>query len=174
MEQDNAEAKQVGDQRQSSQKGEKGEPGIPKLSDTKKLIEFMESHYDEFVARVQSFDEFYHAIYELIEMFCEERGQLQYRIPEKRILEEAYNKHHTSEGEVKKEEFVAMSKEVIKVESFTSGKATVEFAMFLFGAPACAFLAKRILPGLGWLSDDVVIPLATSGSVAYLIKSKRL
>jgi uridine phosphorylase len=57
----------VGHQRQSSQKGEKGEPGIPKLSDTKKLIEFMESHYDEFVARVQSFDEFYHAIYELIE-----------------------------------------------------------------------------------------------------------
>ena len=56
-----------GDQSQSSAKGEKAEPGIPKPSDTKKLIEFMESHYDEFVARVQSFDEFYHAIFELIE-----------------------------------------------------------------------------------------------------------
>ncbi|RLN22623.1 uncharacterized protein C2845_PM07G35190 [Panicum miliaceum] len=33
---------------------------------------------------------------------------------------------------------------------------------------------NRILPRLGWLSDDVVIPLATSGSVAYLIKSKML
>ena len=83
-------------------------------------------------------------------------------------------KHPTSEGVVKKEELVAMNKEVVKVESFSLGKATVEFAMFLFGGPACAFLAKRILPGLGWLSDDVVIPLATSGSVAYLIKSKRL
>ncbi|TKW18916.1 hypothetical protein SEVIR_5G463900v4 [Setaria viridis] len=174
MEQDNAEAKQVGQQSQSSQKGEKAEPESPKLSDTKKLIEFMESHYDEFVARAQTFDEFYHAIFELIEMFCEERGQLQYRIPEKRILEDAYKKHHRSEGELKKDEFVEISKEVLKMESFTFGKATMEFAMFLFGAPACAFLAKRILPGLGWLSDDIVIPLATSGSVAYLIKSKRL
>lgn len=83
-------------------------------------------------------------------------------------------KHHRSEGELKKDEFVEISKEVLKMESFTFGKATMEFAMFLFGAPACAFLAKRILPGLGWLSDDIVIPLATSGSVAYLIKSKRL
>lgn len=57
----------VGDQSQSSQKGKNAEPESPKLSDTKKLIEFMESHYDEFVARVQTFDEFYHAIFELIE-----------------------------------------------------------------------------------------------------------
>ncbi|CAO1940983.1 unnamed protein product [Urochloa humidicola] len=174
MEQHNAQAKQVGEQSPISQKGEKAKPETPKLSDTKKLIEFMESHYDEYVTRVQSFDEFYHAIFELIEMFCEERGQLQYRIAEKKILQEAYMKHHRSEGEVTKEEFVEMSKEVLKVESFTFGKATVELGMFLFGAPACAFLAKRILPGLGWLSDDIVIPLATSGSVAYLIKSKRL
>ncbi|CAO2181698.1 unnamed protein product [Urochloa humidicola] len=174
MEQDNAVAKQVGEQSLIPQKGKKAKPESPKLSDTKKLIEFMESRYDEYVGRVQSFDEFYHAIFELIEMFCEERGQLQYRIPEKKILQEAYMKHHRSEGELTKEEFVEMSKEVVKVESFTFGKATVEFAMFLFGAPACAFLAKRILPGLGWLSDDIVIPLATSGSVAYLIKSKRL
>ncbi|XP_035817280.1 uncharacterized protein [Zea mays] len=51
----------------------------------------MEDHYDDVVARVQSFDEFYHAIFELIEMFCEERGQLQYRLAEKKALEEAYN-----------------------------------------------------------------------------------
>ncbi|OEL34081.1 hypothetical protein BAE44_0004892 [Dichanthelium oligosanthes] len=163
----------------SSQKGEKAELASPKLDDTEKLIEFMGSHYDDVVARVQSFDEFYHAIFELIElflfrMFYEERGHLQYRIPEKRILQDAYSKHHKSEGELKKEEFVEISKEVLKVESFTFGKATIELGMFLFGVPACAFLAKRILPGLGWLSDDIVIPLATSGSVAYLIKSKRL
>ncbi|KAF8642117.1 hypothetical protein HU200_067376 [Digitaria exilis] len=171
MEQDNAEAKQVGDERQSSQKAE---PESPKHSDTKKLVEFMESHYDEFVAGAQTFDDFYHAIFELIEKFCEERGQFQYRIPKKRDLEEAYSKHHKSEGDVSKEEFVEMGKEVFKVESFTFGKATVELGMFLFGLPACAWMAKRVLPGLGWLSDDVVIPLATSGSVAYLIKSKRL
>jgi hypothetical protein len=83
-------------------------------------------------------------------------------------------KHHKTEGDVKKEEFVAMSREVLGVKSFSVGKAAVEVAMFLFGAPVCAVVAKRVLPGLGWLSDDVVIPLATSGSVAYLIKTKRL
>ncbi|KAL5656205.1 hypothetical protein ACJX0J_035524, partial [Zea mays] len=107
-------------------------------------------------------------------MFCEERGQLQYRLAEKKALEEAYNKHHRSDGKVTKEEFEAMSREVVKAGSFRVGKASLELGALLFGAPACALLAKRILPGLGWLSDDVVVPLATSGSVAYLIKSKRL
>ena len=58
-----------GDQSQRSLKGEKAaEPESPKLRDTKKLIEFMESHYDEFVARVQS----YHAIFQLMHRvsFC--------------------------------------------------------------------------------------------------------
>jgi len=36
-------------------------------SDAEKLIAFMEDHYDDVVARVESFDEFYHAIFELIE-----------------------------------------------------------------------------------------------------------
>jgi hypothetical protein len=83
-------------------------------------------------------------------------------------------KHHRSDGKVTKEEFEAMSREVVKAGSFRVGKASLELGALLFGAPACALLAKRILPGLGWLSDDVVVPLATSGSVAYLIKSKRL
>ncbi|KAL6616720.1 hypothetical protein ACP70R_038990 [Stipagrostis hirtigluma subsp. patula] len=174
MEQDTTQAKPVGNQSQTTQNGEKVESKVPKPGDAKKLIQFMEDHYEEFVSRVQSFDEFYHAIFELIEMFCEERGQFQYKIPEKQTLRNAYDKHHRSEGELKREEFVAISKEVIGRSSFTFGKAAVEFAMLLFGAPVCAVLAKRALPGLGWLSDDVVIPLATSGSVAYLIKSKRL
>ncbi|KAL6853908.1 hypothetical protein ACP4OV_019937 [Aristida adscensionis] len=164
----------VGDQSQNAPNDDKATPKSTKQDDAKKLIQFMEDRYDDFVSRVQTFDEFYHAIFELIEMFCEERGQFQYKIPEKKTLENAYNRHHRSEGAVKKEEFVAMSKEVVGLSSFTFGKAAVEFVMVLFGAPVCAVLAKRILPGLGWLSDDVVIPLATSGSVAYLINSKRL
>ncbi|KAG0541055.1 hypothetical protein BDA96_03G463100 [Sorghum bicolor] len=184
MEQENIEAKQQGgdaseisqNQKGVAEKGEATEVSnrANPPSDAEKLIAFMEDHYDDVVARVQSFDEFYHAIFELIEMFCEERGQLQYRIAEKKTLEEAYNKHHRSDGNVTKEEFDAMSREVVTGGSFRVGKASVELGMLLFGAPACALLAKRILPGLGWLSDDVVVPLATSGSVAYLIKSKRL
>uniref|UniRef100_A0A0A9G738 Uncharacterized protein n=1 Tax=Arundo donax TaxID=35708 RepID=A0A0A9G738_ARUDO len=174
MEQDSTQANQVRDQRQTAPNGEKAEQKGPKPGDAKKLIQFMENHYEDFVARVNTFDEFYHAIYELIEMFCEERGQFQYKMPEKETLLKAYNNHHKTEGELKKEEFVAISKEVIRVNSFTFGNASMEFLMFLFGAPACALLAKRILPGLRWLSDDIVIPLATSGSVAYLIHTKRL
>ncbi|XP_062187798.1 uncharacterized protein LOC133891097 isoform X2 [Phragmites australis] len=174
MEQDTAQGQLVGDQSQAAQNGEKTEPKGPKPGDAKKLIQFMENHYEDFVAPAQSFDEFYHAIFELIEMFCEERGQFQYKIPEKETLLKAYNNHHKTEGELKKEEFVAISKEVIGASSFTFGKASMEFLMFLFGAPVCALLAKRILPGVGWLSDDIVIPLATSGSVAYLINTKRL
>ena len=79
-------------------------------------------------------------------------------------------KHHTSEGEVKKEEFVAMSKEVMKVESFSLGKATVEFAMFLFGGPACAFLAKRILPGLlAWFLLHAPVPDAAPHQLAFWV-----
>ncbi|TVU36814.1 hypothetical protein EJB05_18762, partial [Eragrostis curvula] len=193
MEQDTTQEKQVGDQSQAPLNGEEAEPKGPKPDDARKLIQFMETHYDKFVSGVQSFDEFYHAIFELIEMFCEERGQFQYKIPERKTLLDAYEaklfvlpenlalpptlsdlKHHKSQGELKKEEFVAITRDVVGVNSFTFGKAAAEFAMFLFGAPLCAVVAKRILPGLGWLSDDVVIPLATSGSVAYLIKTKRL
>jgi len=58
-----------------NQKGvaEKGDAEAAEVSnraekgDAEKLIAFMEDHYDDVVARVQSFDEFYHAIFELIE-----------------------------------------------------------------------------------------------------------
>ena len=79
-------------------------------------------------------------------------------------------KHHTSEGEVKKEELVAMSKEVVKVESFSLGKATVEFAMVLFGGPACAFVAKRILPGLlAWFLLHAPVPDAAPHQLAFWV-----
>ncbi|GJM91850.1 hypothetical protein PR202_ga08268 [Eleusine coracana subsp. coracana] len=211
MDQGATQAKQVAeDQSQAPSNSEKAAPKVPKPDEAKKLIKFMENHYDKFVARVQTFDEFYHAIFELIEMFCEERGQFQYKIPEKETLRNAYTvsrkhlypclpfflecfktefllpdlsrlelsgylqKHHKSGGELKKEELVAISREVVGLNSFTFGKTAVEIAIFLFGAPVCAVVAKRVLPGLRWMSDDVVIPLATSGSVAYLINSKRL
>ncbi|WVZ67375.1 hypothetical protein U9M48_016462 [Paspalum notatum var. saurae] len=166
-----AEAKQAvgGDERQqlvvSSQNnaGEKAEPseGPKPASETEKLIEFMGNHYERLVAGVQSLDEFYHA-----DVLRGARGKLQYRIRKKETLLESYNRHHTSDGQGGVQ-FVEMSKEeLLRRESFSLGKATVELAMLLFGVPACAFAAKRILPGLGWVSDDVAIPLATSASVA--------
>uniref|UniRef100_A0A0E0N7R9 Uncharacterized protein n=1 Tax=Oryza rufipogon TaxID=4529 RepID=A0A0E0N7R9_ORYRU len=154
------------DQSQAAMKSEK--------ADTEKLIQFMEANYEKYVANVDSFEDFYHAIVELIEKFCEERGQVQYKIPSKKALKEAYEKHHTEQGQLKREEFIKIGKEVIRRDSFTLGKATMDFIMYLFGAPLCALAAKRILPGLRWISDDVAIPLATSASVAYLIRTKQL
>ncbi|XP_015697046.1 uncharacterized protein LOC107305075 [Oryza brachyantha] len=165
------------DESQTAEKGQKDQSQAVVKSekvDTEKLIQFMEERYDKYVANVQSFDDFYHAIVELIEKFCEERGQVQYKIPTRDALEQAYKKHHTAEGQLKREEFIKIGKEVIRRDSFTLGKATVDFITYLFGAPLCALAAKRILPSLGWLSDDVVIPLATSGSVYYLIRTKQL
>uniref|UniRef100_A0A0E0JTR5 Uncharacterized protein n=1 Tax=Oryza punctata TaxID=4537 RepID=A0A0E0JTR5_ORYPU len=188
MERDNPEARKDEDQIQTALKSEKDQSQAALTSgkdqsqsavksekvDTEKLIQFMEANYEKYVANVQSFDDFYHAIVELIEKFCEKRGQVQYKIPEKEKLKEAYEKHHTEQGQLKREEFIKIGKEVIRRESFTLGKATMDFIMYLFGAPLCALAAKRILPGLGWISDDVVIPLATSASVAYIIRTKQL
>uniref|UniRef100_M8C226 Uncharacterized protein n=1 Tax=Aegilops tauschii TaxID=37682 RepID=M8C226_AEGTA len=181
---------QVGEKNQAAEKSEKKAELKP--DEAKKLIEFMEKKYDDHVAKVDSFDDFYHAIYELIHSFpsfihfiitaepsfrkfCEERGQVQYRIPPREKLQEVYTKHHKAgSGEVKREEFAKMSGELVKRDSFSFGKATTELLMFLFGAPMCALVAKRVLPGLGWLSDDTVIPLATSGAVAFLVHTKKL
>uniref|UniRef100_A0A453GQ37 Uncharacterized protein n=2 Tax=Aegilops tauschii subsp. strangulata TaxID=200361 RepID=A0A453GQ37_AEGTS len=79
---------QVGEKNQAAEKSEKKAELKP--DEAKKLIEFMEKKYDDHVAKVDSFDDFYHAIYELIQKFCEERGQVQYRIPPREKLQEVY------------------------------------------------------------------------------------
>jgi hypothetical protein len=56
----------VGDQSLAAQKSGTKKAEL-KPSEAKKLIEFMEKNYQERVAKVQSFDEFYHAIFELME-----------------------------------------------------------------------------------------------------------
>jgi hypothetical protein len=53
-------------------------------------------------------------------------------------------------------------------------QACTEFLLLLFGAPFCGLILKRVVPGLGGLSDDIAISFATSGSVAYLVLTKKL
>jgi rhamnogalacturonan II specific xylosyltransferase len=45
----------------------KDEKKVHKTNDADALIAFMKKHYDDKVKGVETFDEFYHAIYELIE-----------------------------------------------------------------------------------------------------------
>ncbi|XP_052156440.1 UDP-D-xylose:L-fucose alpha-1,3-D-xylosyltransferase MGP4-like [Oryza glaberrima] len=168
-----AKAKQGGDQAENKTgKDEK----VAKPKDAKDLIDFMEKNYD-LIKDVTKFEDFYHAFYELIEKFCEERGQLQYRIPEKAELQKQYervNKSPQKGQNLSRKQFMELAGQVIKVNSFTFGKATMDVLVVLFGAPVCALLAKRVVPGLKSFSDDVVIPVATSGAVVYLAKTNKL
>ncbi|CAM0955733.1 unnamed protein product [Alopecurus aequalis] len=168
-----AKAKQAADQ--ATQKTDSEGKVVPKRNEAKELISFMEKNYESKVQPATTFDEFYHAIYELIEMFCEERGQLQYKMPSKKRLAEAYEAvHKNSTANLSKTEFIKITESIITVDSFTAGKAAMDVLVVLFGAPVCALLAKKIVPGLKSLSDDIVIPLATSGAVVYLAKTNKL
>ncbi|OEL20163.1 hypothetical protein BAE44_0018818 [Dichanthelium oligosanthes] len=170
-----AKAKQGGEE--TAQKTEnKDEKKAHKSSgDADALIAFMRKHYDEKVKGVNDFDEFYHAIYELIEMFCEGRGQLQYRIPKKEELKKQYeNAHPRSSDNLTPEQFEKIATGILKMDSFSFGKAARDILFVLFGVPVCALLTKRIVPGLKSISDDIVIPAATSGAVVYLAKSNKL
>ncbi|KAK3138899.1 hypothetical protein QOZ80_5AG0374880 [Eleusine coracana subsp. coracana] len=139
------------------------------------LLKFMRERYREKVQPAKSFDEFYHAIYELIEMFCESRGQLQYRIPSKEELLDQYKKVQPKKGkELSKDDFEKIARGILKVDSFTFGKAAVDILVVLFGLPVCAVVTKRLIPGLKSISDDIVIPAATSGAVVYLAKTNKL
>ncbi|KAF0893675.1 hypothetical protein E2562_028082 [Oryza meyeriana var. granulata] len=98
------------------------------------------------------------------EMFWEEGGKLLYKIPKREAAVEAV------QGQGKRWEMVKMSKWVVIRGDITSDKAAMESVI---GAPVCALAAKRIFPGLGWLSDEAVMAVATSGSVASQYKSSR-
>lgn len=117
---------------------------------------------------------FYHSIYELIQMFCESRGQLQYRIPSKEELQKQYEKAHSGSANLTPEQFEKIATGILKVDSFTFGRAAADILLVLFGLPVCALLTKRVVPGLKAISDDIVIPAATSGAVVYLAKSNKL
>ncbi|PAN19775.1 hypothetical protein PAHAL_3G298700 [Panicum hallii] len=171
-----AKAKQGGEEAAQKTK-KKNEKKAHKSDDADALIEFMKQHYDDKVKGVTSFDEFYHAIYELIEMFCESRGQLQYRIPTKEELKKQYENAHpwtSGTANLTQEQFEKIAMGIVNMKSFTIGKAAMDIAAFLFGLPVCALLAKRIVPGLKAISDDIVIPAATSVAVVCLAKSNKL
>ncbi|KAJ1262697.1 hypothetical protein BS78_09G129500 [Paspalum vaginatum] len=169
-----AKAKQGGEEA-AQKETEKDDKKAHKTSDVDALIAFMRKNYDAKVKDVKEFDDFYHVIYDLIEKFCEERGQLQYRMPTKQDLKEQYDKaRRGSTGTLTPEQFEKIAKGIVKVDSFTFGNAALYILAILFGVPVGALLAKRIVPGLKAISDDIVIPAATSGAVVFLAKSNKL
>jgi hypothetical protein len=83
-------------------------------------------------------------------------------------------KFHKSRGPLTKSECSDIIKSLISVESFSVGQGAMDILLCLFGFPICAVMAKRIIPGMRSISDDIVIPLATSGSVVFLVKTHKL
>uniref|UniRef100_A0A452Z0H0 Uncharacterized protein n=3 Tax=Triticinae TaxID=1648030 RepID=A0A452Z0H0_AEGTS len=179
----------------ATQKADKDGKAVANHNNAKEqLIEFMDKNYDK-VEPTKTFDEFYHAIFELIEnshliptplrikssrmrinrQFCEEQGQLQYRMPSKDKLAEVYKALRKPDGvNLTKGQFHTITENLVTVHSFSFGKAAFDVLVVLFGAPMCALLVKRVVPGLKSFSDDVVIPVATSGAVVYLAKTNKL
>ena len=91
-----------------------------------------------------------------------------------RVFPQTQKFHRGSGTNVKAQEFENIAKAILKIDSFTFGKAAVDILVVLFGVPVCALLTKRFVPGLKAISDDIVIPAATSGAVVYLAKSNKL
>lgn len=84
-------------------------------------------------------------------------------------------KHHPRENKaLLKEEFKNIIKDVITFESFSMGKGALETIFFIFGAPICTFFLKRFIPGGARVSDDILIPAVTSGTVILLAKTNKL
>ncbi|URE09487.1 hypothetical protein MUK42_03963 [Musa troglodytarum] len=140
----------------------------------KDLEAIIKDNYELCFKEVKEFDDFYHALHEIMEKLSESKGAMQLQLPSKADIKKAY-KRYSREGEVLlKEEFKSIVKEVITLESFSMGRGALETIFFIFGVPICAFFLKRYIPGAASVSDDIVIPVATSGTVVLLAATNKL
>jgi len=74
-----------------------------------------------------------------------------------------------------KEKFNQIISKVVSPDSFYVGQGARDVFLYIFGVPVLALLAKRVIPGpTQSISDDIVIPMATTGTVVYLARTNRL
>ncbi|KAJ8477476.1 hypothetical protein OPV22_021203 [Ensete ventricosum] len=140
----------------------------------KELVDIIDQHYDTCVKDVKEFDNFYQALHEILGKLSESKGAIQLKLPSRDTLKAAFDKHTREGNSLLKEEFKNIIKDVITFESFSMGKGALETIFFIFGAPICAFFLKRFIPGAASVSDDILIPTVTSGTVILLAKTNRL
>nr|XP_009403152.2 PREDICTED: uncharacterized protein LOC103986784 [Musa acuminata subsp. malaccensis] len=139
------------------------------------LVELINQHYDSCFKNVTEFDDFYRALHEIMEKLSESKGAIQLKLPSSDALKSAFEKHHPRENKaLLKEEFKNIIKDVITFESFSMGKGALETIFFIFGVPICTFFLKRFIPGGARVSDDILIPAVTSGTVILLAKTNKL
>ncbi|XP_020087167.1 uncharacterized protein LOC109709368 [Ananas comosus] len=163
-------------------KSKKGEVGAQSTAAaaSNEALEFVKNNYATFFEgsegkEIKTFDEFYHAIFEMIEKFSLDKGSMQFKIPSKDKLEKAFKANHPNDKKnLTKEEFEKIITSVIGFDSFFIGQGARDPLLFIFGAPVLTLLVKRFIPGLRSISDDIVIPAATSGSVIILAMTNKL
>ncbi|KAF3336860.1 hypothetical protein FCM35_KLT19446 [Carex littledalei] len=157
-------------------KFKKGEPTpvqVEKLAEDIKPI--IDKVYEaELKDKEVEYDDLYHAIFNIIQELREINGAMQFELPSKDELIEAFKACHRSKGQLTKEECREIIGKMITLDGFSVGQGAIDILLYLFGIPICALIAKRIIPGMKSISDDVVIPVATSGSVIFLAKTNKL
>ncbi|KAJ3687995.1 hypothetical protein LUZ61_017159 [Rhynchospora tenuis] len=121
------------------------------------------------------YDDLYHAIFLIIQELRKKSGAMHYELPSKQELSELFSQYHNPrKSTLTREECREIINRVIKLENFSVGQGAIDILLYLFGIPICALMAKRVIPGMKTISDDVVVPLATSASVIFLVKTHKL
>lgn len=90
------------------------------------------------------------------------------------VFLQAQKAHPSGSANLTPEQFEKIARGILRMDSFTFGKAAVDILALLFGLPVGALLVKRIVPGLKSISDDIVIPAATSAAVICLARTNKL
>ncbi|KAJ1695693.1 hypothetical protein LUZ63_012391 [Rhynchospora breviuscula] len=149
--------------------------GDPTPQQVEKLAEIIDQVYEaELKDKDVKYDDLYHAIFLIIQKLRKKSGAMQYELPSKQELSDLFSRYHRRGGTLTKEECREIINGGIKLENFSVGQGAIDILLYLFGIPLCALMAKRAIPGMKSISDDVVVPLATSGSVIFLVKTHKL
>ncbi|KAK1292500.1 hypothetical protein QJS10_CPB17g01843 [Acorus calamus] len=96
-------------------------------------------------------------------------------MPKTEDLEKVFKTYHPGDGQLTKEEFAKIMKEVMKLQNISAGQGAKDTLLYIFGIPIVALIAKRQLPlPTRAISDDVFIPAVTSATVVCLAMANKI
>ncbi|KAF6146031.1 hypothetical protein GIB67_033390 [Kingdonia uniflora] len=117
--------------------------------------------------------DFYQAVCEIVEEVNKNIDGTQLRVPNRNVLEKAFNDHR--EGKTKsltKEEFGKILKDVIFDAGFI-GTGSKDIILYIYGVPAISLFIKQLLiPTV--IPNDVFIPGVTAATVFLLAKLNKI
>ncbi|KAH0470972.1 hypothetical protein IEQ34_000695 [Dendrobium chrysotoxum] len=150
--------------------------------DIKKLIQdVLDQEFTNLASTIKTVDDFYHVIYEIVELLNEKKGAMQFKLPTIKSLQEEVAAVQKKRGAyavqsdyLNHQELKEVILNVINIEDFQIGRAKDIF-LFIYGVPVVGLLAKRIIPGpTAYIPDEIFIPAMTSGTIILLAKTNRI